>query len=88
MEKPPSAEPQNRYGETGGENVVDVPLDDLSHYRGKVAEDIISEDGALLLPRGSDIPLMLRTMPGITKTLRRWNREFIPVQVSSDITVE
>ncbi len=88
MEKPPSAEPQNRYGETGGENVVDVPLDDLSHYRGKVAEDIISEDGALLLPRGSDIPLMLRTMPGITKTLRRWNREFIPVQVSSDITEE
>ncbi|HRX27014.1 MAG TPA: HD domain-containing protein, partial [Aminivibrio sp.] len=72
--------------ETSGENVRYVPLDDLCHYRGRVAEDILSEDGALLLPRGSDIPAILESMPGITKTLRRWNREFIPVQVSSDIT--
>jgi len=53
-----------------------------------VAEDIISEDGALLLPRGSDIPAILESMPDITKTLRRWNREFIPVQVSADISEE
>lgn len=79
---------RNAERESAGENVVYVPLDDLAHYRGKVAEDIISEDGALLLPRGSDIPLMLQTVHGITKTLRRWNREFIPVQVSSDITEE
>lgn len=36
--------------ETSGENVRYVPLDDLCHYRGRVAEDILSEDGALLLP--------------------------------------
>ncbi len=72
--------------ETDGENVRYVPLDELCHYRGRVAEDILSEDGALLLPRGSDIPAILETMPDITKTLRRWNREFIPVQVSTDIS--
>ena len=37
--------------ETDGENVRYVPLDELCHYRGRVAEDILSEDGALLLPR-------------------------------------
>ncbi|MBL3539884.1 HD-GYP domain-containing protein [Aminivibrio sp.] len=74
--------------ETAEEKVVYVPLDDLARYRGKVAEDIISEEGALLLPRGSDVPVMLKTMPGITKTLRQWNKEFIPVQVSSGITEE
>jgi len=74
--------------DTAGDNVRYVPLDDLCHYRGRVAEDIISEDGALLLPRGSDIPAILESMPDITKTLRRCNREFIPVQVSADIAEE
>lgn len=65
-----------------------VPLGDLSFYRGKIAEDILSEDGALLLPRGSDIPAILESMPGIIKTLRKWKKEFVPILVSTEISEE
>lgn len=71
-----------------GENIKYVHLDELRHFRGTVAEDILSDDGALLLPRGSDIGAILKAMPGITKTLRQWKKEFIPVKISPSLTEE
>ena len=53
-----------------------------------MAEDILSDDGALLLPRGSDIGAILKAMPGITRTLRQWKKEFIHVKISPSLTEE
>ena len=74
------------FDENEDNEVRYVPLSDLPYYRGKIAEDVLSEDGALLLPRGSDIPSIVETMPGIIRTLRKWKKEFIPILISTEIS--
>ncbi|MGI6253207.1 MAG: hypothetical protein ACOYJV_07210, partial [Aminivibrio sp.] len=50
------------FREEDGESVKYIRLDELSYFRGRLAEDILSDDGALLLPRGSDIATVMKSM--------------------------
>lgn len=76
------------FREEDGESVKYVRLDELSYFRGRLAEDILSDDGALLLPRGSDIATVMKSMPGIVKTLRRWKKEYLPIKISPAFSEE
>lgn len=70
------------------EGVRFVHLDELQYFRGRLAEDVMSDDGAILLPRGSDIAALLKAMPGVIKSLRRWKREYLPIIISPSVSGE
>ncbi len=74
--------------ELSDEGIKYVHLDELRYFRGRVAEDIMSDEGALLLPRGSDIGAIIKAMPGLTKSLRRWNKEYLPIKISPSVSEE
>lgn len=66
----------------------DVDVDELHLFRGKVVEDVISSTGSLLLPKGSEIQTLLETVPGITRTLKRWGIYTVLLDVSFDLSEE
>lgn len=68
------------------EGVRFVHLDELHYFRGRLAEDVMSDDGAILLPRGSDIAALLKAMPGVIRSLRRWKREYLPIRISPSVS--
>ncbi|NLA91321.1 MAG: HD-GYP domain-containing protein, partial [Synergistaceae bacterium] len=74
--------------ELSDEGIKYVHLDELRYFRGRVAEDILSDEGALLLPRGSDIGAITKAMPGLAKSLRRWNKEYLPIKISPSVSEE
>ena len=63
-----------------------VPVEDLHMYCGRVMEDIVSDKGTLLLPRGSDMPSILSAIPDIKWTLQQWNVGPVPIQVDFNIS--
>ena len=65
-----------------------VPVSDMHLYRGRIADDIVSGDGALLLPKGSSVPSIFTNRPGIQQTLLEWNIERIPLLIDFEISEE
>ena len=63
-----------------------VPVCELHLYRGRTADDVLSEDGALLLPKGSSVPTILTVIPGIQDTLLTWNIESLPLLIDYQIS--
>ncbi len=63
-----------------------VPVCELHLYRGRTADDVLSEDGALLLPKGSSVPTILTAIPGIQDTLLSWNIESLPLLINHEIS--
>ncbi|NLB83851.1 MAG: hypothetical protein GX791_06360, partial [Synergistaceae bacterium] len=63
-----------------------VPVCELHLYRGRTADDVLSEDGALLLPKGSSVPTILTAIPGIQDTLLTWNIESLPLLIDYEIS--
>jgi len=66
----------------------DVDVDELHLFRGRVVEDVVSSTGSLLLPKGSEIQAVLESVPGITKTLKRWGVYKVMLDVSFNISEE
>ena len=63
-----------------------VPVCELHLYRGRTADDVLSEDGALLLPKGSSVPAILTAIPGIQEVLLSWNIECLPLLIDYQIS--
>lgn len=66
----------------------DVDVDELHLFRGRVVEDVVSTTGSLLLPKGSEIQAVLESVPGITKTLKRWGVYKVMIDVSFNLSEE
>ena len=66
----------------------EVPVCELNLYRGKTADDVLSGDGALLLPKGSSVPTILTAIPGIQDTLLTWKIESLPLLIDYEISEE
>lgn len=66
----------------------DVDVDELHLFRGRVVEDVVSSTGSLLLPKGSEIQAVLESVPGITKTLKRWGVYKVMIDVSFNLSEE
>ncbi len=63
-----------------------VPVRDIHLYRGRIADDILSGDGVLLLPKGSSFPAILKAMPEIQSILLKWNIDQVPLQIDYEIS--
>ena len=66
----------------------DVDVDELHLFRGRVLEDVVSSTGSLLLPKGSEIQAVLESVPGITRTLKRWGIYSVMLDVSFNLSEE
>ena len=66
----------------------DVDVDELHLFRGRVLEDVLSSTGSLLLPKGSEIQVVLESVPGITRTLKRWGIYSVMLDVSFNLSEE
>ena len=66
----------------------DIDVDELHLFRGRVVEDVVSSTGSLLLPKGSEIQAVLESVPGITRTLKRWGIYTIMLDVSFNLSEE
>ena len=64
----------------------EVDVDELHLFRGRVVEDVISSGGSLLLPKGSEIHAVLESVPGITRTLKRWGIYSVVLDVSFNLS--
>ncbi len=65
-----------------------ITPDELPAARGRIAEDVISPEGAVLVPRGSEIVAVLRGAPGLPDQLRRWGIGRINIIRSVDVSFE
>ena len=63
-----------------------VPVSDMHMYRGRIAHDILSGDGTLLLPKGSSVPAIFTAMPKIQHILLEWEIGTIPLLIDTEIT--
>lgn len=63
-----------------------VPVCELHLYRGRTADDVLSGDGALLLPKGSSVPTILTAIPGIQDILLSWNIESLPLLIDYEVS--
>ncbi len=66
----------------------DVDVDELHLFRGRVVEDVVSSTGSLLLPKGIEIQAVLESVPGITRTLKRWGIYSVVLDVSFHLSEE
>ena len=60
----------------------------LSDVCGRIADDLVSPEGAILVPRGSEIRAVLRGAPGLPDQLRRWGIERINIIRDVDVSFE
>ncbi len=66
----------------------EVDVDELHLFRGRVVEDVVSSGGSLLLPKGSEIHAVLESVPGITRTLKRWGIYSVVLDISFNLSEE
>lgn len=55
---------------------------------GRIADDLVSPEGAILVPRGSEIGAVLRGIPGLPDQLRRWGIERVNIIRDVDVSFE
>jgi putative nucleotidyltransferase with HDIG domain len=65
-----------------------IPLDELKDVAGRTAEDVLSSDGAVLVPRGSDIGAVLRSIPDLPDQLRRRGIGYLSIVRNTDVSFE
>ena len=65
-----------------------VTPDELPSVCGRIADDLLSPEGAILVPRGSEIGAVLRGIPGLPGQLRRWGIERINIIRDVDVSFE
>ena len=61
-----------------------ISIDDLFSTQGTVEEDILSPQGALLLPRGTPVDAIRTIFPDFSDTLSKFGIQHIRVSVERD----
>ncbi len=69
-------------------SIVRVPLQSLDTYDGVVAEDVISQEGALLLPQGLRLSLLGSSLPKVLDRLRSSGVEGISIRTETSVSLK